>query len=223
MSSSGRAAPHVAVRISPAAWREEVERFDRRSPSRAAAERERKHLVQDGLSIAGLQRCAAEGPDGTKLEGLVKVYVPITTGPASQRPFGFVLSPGRDARGAYLAFVSFGERHPRPGTRSVYERAHSDSTAATPISSPGAATATAHASVTRCCSAPQGPCATVAGGADRALAQEGWSASRSVLVERLAKPTPSASGRFGFAQALAGRNDASAGRVVVRVGHIAGS
>jgi hypothetical protein len=112
------------VRISPTAWREEVHRFDRRSPPRAAAVREQRHLEENGLRIADLQSCAAEGPDGTKLEGLVKVYVPISTAPASQRPLGFVFSPGRDDRGTYLAFVSFGERHPRPGTRSVYERAH---------------------------------------------------------------------------------------------------
>jgi hypothetical protein len=58
------------------------------------------------------------------LTGLVKAYVPISRSAASQRPFGFVFSPGRDHHGAYLAFVAFGERHPRPGTRSVYERAH---------------------------------------------------------------------------------------------------
>jgi hypothetical protein len=112
------------VRISPATWREEVERFDARSPSRAAAERERRRLEEDCLSISYLQSCAADGPDGTRLRGLVKVYVPISRAPASQRPFGFVFSPGRDDHGAYLAFVAFGERHPRPGTRSVYERAH---------------------------------------------------------------------------------------------------
>lgn len=50
--------------------------------------------------------------------------VPITSAPASHRPFGFVLSAGRDDRGVYLALVAYGERHPRPGTRSVYERAH---------------------------------------------------------------------------------------------------
>jgi hypothetical protein len=27
-------------------------------------------------------------------------------------------------RGAALRFIAFGERHPEPGTRSVYERAH---------------------------------------------------------------------------------------------------
>jgi hypothetical protein len=120
LAPSGRA----AVRIGAATWREEVERFAPRSPSRAAADRERRRLEQDGLSIADLQPCAAVGPDGTRLESLVKVYVPISNAAASQWPFGFVFSPGRDDQGIYLAFVAFGERHPRLGTRSVYERAH---------------------------------------------------------------------------------------------------
>ena len=114
----------VAVRVSAATWQEEVERFAPRSPSRTAAERERRRLEQDGVSIADLQPCAAVGPDGTRLEGLVKAYVPISDEATSQRPYGFVFSPGRDEHGIYLAFVAFGERHPVPGTRSVYERAH---------------------------------------------------------------------------------------------------
>ncbi len=124
MAPSGRGAARVAVRIGLATWREEVERFDARSPLRAAAERERRRLEENGVSIADLQSCAADGPDATRLRGLVKVYVPISSAPASQRPFGFVFSGGRDDRGTYLALVAFGERHPRPGTRSVYERAH---------------------------------------------------------------------------------------------------
>jgi hypothetical protein len=56
---------------------------------------------------------------------LVKVYVPITIAPPSERPFGFVLVPGvaRDGR-LQLTLLAFGERHPRRGSRSVYERAH---------------------------------------------------------------------------------------------------
>ena len=124
MAPSGRGVARIPVRISPAAWIEEVERFDSRSPARIAAERERRSLEEVGLRIVDLQRCVAEAPDRMKLGGHVKVYVPISADPASQRPFGFVFSPGRDHRGVYLTFVSFGERHPRPGTRSVYERAH---------------------------------------------------------------------------------------------------
>ncbi len=120
MPTSGR----VAVRIRPELWREEVERFDARSRPRAAAERERVRLEDGGLRLVDLERCAEHGPDRTRLGGLVKVYVPIAHAPPSQRPFGFVLSPGESDRGPYLALVAFGERHPRAGVRSVYERAH---------------------------------------------------------------------------------------------------
>jgi hypothetical protein len=64
------------------------------------------------------------GVDGTKLPGLFKVYVPISEEPASQRPFGFVFSPGVGDGRLHLALVAFGERHPPRGTRAVYERAH---------------------------------------------------------------------------------------------------
>lgn len=124
MATYGRGAARFAVRVSAAIWREEVERFAVRSPARVAAERERRRLEDDGLSVEDLQRCAADGAAGTRLGGLVKVYVPMTRARASQQPFGFVLSAGRDDRGLYLALVAYGERHPRPGTRSVYERAH---------------------------------------------------------------------------------------------------
>lgn len=124
MAPSGGGAGRIAVRISPEVWREEVERFEQRSRSRAVAERERRGLQEDGVSITQLERCADEGPDGTRLAGLLKVYVPIAQRPPSERPFGFVFSPGRGERGPYLALVAFGERHPRLGVRSVYERAH---------------------------------------------------------------------------------------------------
>lgn len=124
MQPSGRRAARIAVRISPAIWREEVERLNARSFARVAAERERKRLEHDGVGISDLLQCASEGPDGTRLTGLVKAYVPISDTPPSERPFAFVFSPGRDDDGTYLALVAFGERHPRPGTRSVYGRAH---------------------------------------------------------------------------------------------------
>ena len=123
-TSRGAAARRLAVRVSSRVWREEVERFELRSPPRRAAERERRGLEDHGVSFAGLMRCAVEGSDGTRLAGLVKVYVPISQGPPSERPFGFVLAPARSEQELFLAVVAFGERHPRPGVRSVYERAH---------------------------------------------------------------------------------------------------
>jgi hypothetical protein len=110
--------------IDPRVWREEVERLDPRSAARIAAERERRYLEADGVSRGFVERCDEEGPDGTRLGGLVKAYVPLRDGPPSGRPFGFVFRPGRGNGELVLDLLAFGERHPQPGTRSVYERAH---------------------------------------------------------------------------------------------------
>lgn len=112
------------VRIDPTVWSEEVDRFSQGSPGRVAADRERSRLTRDGIAIGVLLRCDEEGAEGTRLGGLVKVYAPIGGGPPSERPFGFVFSPDAGPEGLYLELVAFGERHPRPGARSVYERAH---------------------------------------------------------------------------------------------------
>lgn len=66
------------------------------SAAAPGAERERRRLDRDGVQISVLQRCLAEGEDGTRLEGLVKVYVPISDAPPSERPYGFVFIPTRD-------------------------------------------------------------------------------------------------------------------------------
>jgi hypothetical protein len=122
--TSGRRERRVAVLVTERVWRAEVERFDRSSPARLAAERERRRLLSDGVALADLRRCEAEAAGGTSLAGLVKVYVPISDAPPSERPYAFVLSPARRERIPALALVAFGERHPRRGVRSVYERAH---------------------------------------------------------------------------------------------------
>jgi hypothetical protein len=125
VATSGRREPRFAVRISASVWREEVERYEAVSEARLAAERERPHLERDGLAVGQVEPCAEFGPEGTRLKGLVKVYVPISGAPPSERPYGLVLDGGRDEHGPYLALIAFGERHPeRPATRSVYERAH---------------------------------------------------------------------------------------------------
>lgn len=124
MATSGGRPRRVSVRIGAEVWHEEVERFGNRSAARITAERERASLEKNGVDLTKLQRCDAESPDGTRLSGLLKVYVPITDGPPSERPFGFVFMPARDERGVHLSLVAYGERHPAPGSRSVYERAH---------------------------------------------------------------------------------------------------
>jgi hypothetical protein len=124
VSTGGRGAPRLAVRIGALAWRQEVERYGQGSAARRAAERERVALECDGIELTSLLACEAEEARGTRLGGLVKVYVPIGDRPPSERPFAFVFGPGRDEGGAYLGLVAFGERHPKRGVRSVYERAH---------------------------------------------------------------------------------------------------
>lgn len=121
MPAPGRS---LEVRISPSIWAEEVARLRKGSPGRVAAERERARLERNGLEVAQLVRCAGRGPDGTRLAGQFKAYVPISDRPPSERPFGLVLELGRDEDTPFLSIVAFGERHPKRGTRSVYERAH---------------------------------------------------------------------------------------------------
>ncbi len=122
MATPGRT--RIGVRISQAVWLGEVERLRRGSGARIAAERERAKLERAGLELRLLRACSEKGGDGTRLGGLFKVYVPIADAPPSERPFGFVFSPARLGEDVYLRLVAYGERHPPPGTRSVYQRAH---------------------------------------------------------------------------------------------------
>jgi len=124
VATGRRRPPRLPVLISPAVWGEEVERLAKSSPARVAAARERAGLDRDEIALTHLSRCEPEGADGTRLGRLVKTYVPIDAGPASVRPFGFVFWPEHGEQGACLELLAYGERHPRKGTRSVYERAH---------------------------------------------------------------------------------------------------
>ena len=50
---------------------------------------------------------------------------PSPTLQRSERPFAFVFQLARDRDGELVwIFIAFGRRHPGPGVRSVYERAH---------------------------------------------------------------------------------------------------
>lgn len=124
MTAPDRDPRWVEVRVDPGTWAVEVGRLREGSPARLAAERERTTLERSGVPRAALLACAAVGDDGTRLGRELKVYVPISDAPASHRPFGFVFSVAADEGRPYLALTAFGERHPVPGTRSVYERAH---------------------------------------------------------------------------------------------------
>jgi hypothetical protein len=120
MSSSGR---RLAVRVDEAVWREAVRGFSR-GPLQIATSA-RRVVERDGLALADVRPCEALGPDGTQLAGCAKVYLPLGDGPPSERPMAFVLRLAREPSGTLVwVFVAFGHRHPGPGVRSVYERAH---------------------------------------------------------------------------------------------------
>ncbi len=67
----------ILVLIADDVWREEVQRFTEHSTARIIAERERRRLTQTGVSFDDLLKCLAMGPDGTQLDGLRKLYVPV--------------------------------------------------------------------------------------------------------------------------------------------------
>lgn len=122
MSGSGRER-RLPVRFDVAIWREAVRGFSGRSLEIATSARTKTE--QRGVALAELLPCEASGPDGTRLAGCAKLYLPFGAGPASERPFAFILQLARGADGELVwVFVAFGPRHPGEGVRSVYERAH---------------------------------------------------------------------------------------------------
>lgn len=113
----------LAVRFDEAIWREAVRGFSGRPLQ--VAESARATLEKHDIALAELLPCDALGPDDTELAGCAKLYLPHVDAPASERPFGLVLQLARDEDSALVwVFVAFGPRHPAPGVRSVYERAH---------------------------------------------------------------------------------------------------
>ncbi len=126
MATSGRRRPgRLEVSFDADVWAQEVERLHPRKPMRAAAERARNEIAANGVARTELSACRTEGDDGTRLGRCLKVYVPLGDRPPSERPYGFVFDLAEGPHGVVtLRFLTFGERHPAPGTRSVYERAH---------------------------------------------------------------------------------------------------
>jgi hypothetical protein len=112
----------LPVRFDEPVWQDAVAVFAPRT--RAVAQRARTSVEREGVALQEVQPCDAHGPDHTALAGCAKLYVPLGDEPASRRPFAFVLRLIRERDGLAWAFVAFGPRHPRPGVRSVYERAH---------------------------------------------------------------------------------------------------
>ena len=116
--------PTTSIEFGSIEWEEEIERYRPRSPARALAQSARK-TIEAGATTLDWKRCKADGPDGTKLPGCRKLYVPVAEG-ASEAPYGFIFQLIQKPDGS-LAWnlIAFGERHPaNERTRSVYERAH---------------------------------------------------------------------------------------------------
>ncbi|HET6547700.1 MAG TPA: hypothetical protein VFG79_04530 [Solirubrobacter sp.] len=89
------AARRLAVRFDETVWHEAVRGFSREPlqlarSTRLAAERH-------GIALADVLPCEATGPDGTRLAGCAKVYLPLGDASPSERPFAFVLTNVRTA------------------------------------------------------------------------------------------------------------------------------
>ncbi len=81
--------PSVSIEFGPVEWKEEIERYDRRSPARAQAQSARK-TIETGRAKLDWKRCKADGPGATKLPGCRKLYIPLGGQGASEAPYGFV-------------------------------------------------------------------------------------------------------------------------------------
>jgi hypothetical protein len=117
--------PAVPIEFGAIEWEEEVERYSRRSPARAQAQRARR-MIEAGTAKLDWKRCKAAGPDGTKLPGCRKLYVPLDKQGAAEAPYGFVFQLTQKPDGSLAwSLIAFGERHPaNQRSRNVYERAH---------------------------------------------------------------------------------------------------
>jgi hypothetical protein len=112
----------LAVRFDESIWREAVRVFSR-EPLQVALSA-RSDAERYGVALADVRPCEPVGPEGTALAGCAKLYLPVGDAPPSERPFAFVLQLARNGYTFVWIFIAFGHRHPRPGVRSVYERAH---------------------------------------------------------------------------------------------------
>lgn len=113
----------VGVRFDERVWAEATRGFSGQALDIAV--KARRSLEAEGVALEQLLPCESPGPDRTELSDCAKLYLPAGAGPPSQRPFAFVLQLARDAAGDFVfVFIAFGPRHPGPGVRNVYERAH---------------------------------------------------------------------------------------------------
>jgi hypothetical protein len=117
MAGAG-AGPRFEVRIVDAVLAEDLARCT--AAARRAIEPTLVTLREKGVPREWLRRCEAEGRDGTRLGGCVKVYIPPPAG-----RWGAVLAADEEAVKVALVLIAIGERHPpQPWKPSVYEIAH---------------------------------------------------------------------------------------------------
>ncbi len=110
--------PHFAVRVDDLLLEEDLAHAT--SAGRAAIAPVVGALKRTGVPKSWLKLCQAEGRDGTRLAGSVKLYIPQPAG-----PWGAVLTGDKLATVPTLVLLAVGQRHPaQPWTPSVYQVAH---------------------------------------------------------------------------------------------------
>lgn len=116
MSAGG--GPRFEIRVVDQALDEDLAHCT--AAGRSAIETMLSALSKEGISRGWLRRCEAEGRDGTRLGGCVRLYIPQ---PAGQ--WGAVFAADVEDGTPVLVLIAVGERHPeRPWRPSVYEVAH---------------------------------------------------------------------------------------------------
>jgi hypothetical protein len=107
-------------------WAADVDaRYPSSSRARTVADGARREFERDGVPERELQLCEPEGPEGTRLDGCLKLYLPLGPSDPRERPFGMVfIDVGRTEPA--LVLLAYGVRHQPRGAHAdtVYRRAH---------------------------------------------------------------------------------------------------
>ena len=119
-----RAARRVRARFDADAFESDLGRLRADSRARPVAEEARAAFTGEGVERTELMRCAAEGRDGTRLAGCLKVYLPLEE---SERPFRMVLIAGEREAGLELVYLAFGvgdqpQASPAPSADAIAHR-----------------------------------------------------------------------------------------------------